>query len=65
MLGRKGQNKKRYRDRRQGRRVPGRQAEDTPVFMEYIYVPGASLSLYTVSSDDGPTGWEYLHLFYR
>lgn len=45
--------------------MPGRQAEDTPVFMEYIYVPGASLSLYTVSSDDGPTGWEYLHLFYR
>lgn len=36
--------------------MPGRQAGDTPVFMECSYVPGASLSLYTVSSDDGPTG---------
>ena len=38
--------------------MPGRKAGDTPVFMEYIYVPGASLSIYTVTPDNSPTGWE-------
>lgn len=47
---------KRVRDKRQKRKMTGKWAGETSVFMEHVYVPGTELGVYMVTPDTVPQG---------